>query len=56
LLRVALGTVMLASGMALFGKAGLDVPAAVLVAVPVVLAVVSVAVLRRRAMEVSSSS
>jgi uncharacterized protein len=57
-LRVGLATVMLASGMALFGKAGLDVPAAVLVGLPVVLAVVSVAVLRRRSstsMEVSSS-
>jgi uncharacterized protein len=47
-LRVALATVMLGSGMALFSKAGLDLPAPVLVGVPLGLAVVSVAVLRRR--------
>jgi uncharacterized protein len=55
-LRVALATVMLGSGMALFGKAGLDVPAAVLVGVPVALTLLSVGVLRRRALEVTSSS
>jgi uncharacterized protein len=53
-LRPALGIVLLASGMALLGKAGLEVPAAVLVGVPLALAVVSVAVLRRRGLEVSS--
>ena len=47
-LRVALGTVMLVSGMALVGKAGLEVPAAVLVGVPVAIGLVSAAVLRRR--------
>jgi uncharacterized membrane protein YfcA len=47
-LRVALATVMLGSGMALFSKAGLDLPAAVLIGVPLLLAAVSVAVLRRR--------
>jgi uncharacterized protein len=47
-LRVALGTVMLVSGMALVGKAGLEVPAAVLVGVPVAIGVLSAAVLRRR--------
>jgi uncharacterized membrane protein YfcA len=53
-LRPALGIVLLASGLALLGKAGLEVPAAVLVGVPLALAVVSVAVLRRRGLEVSS--
>jgi uncharacterized membrane protein YfcA len=47
-LRVALGTVMFASGMGLFSKAGLDLPAPVLVAVPLAMIVVSVVVLRRR--------
>jgi uncharacterized protein len=55
-LRIALATVMLGSGMALLGKAGIALPAVVLVGVPVALAVVSVIVLRRRArVEVSSS-
>jgi uncharacterized membrane protein YfcA len=47
-LRPALGIVLLASGLALLGKAGLELPASVLVGVPVVLAVLSAAVLRRR--------
>jgi uncharacterized membrane protein YfcA len=47
-LRIALGTIMLVSGMALVGKAGLEVPAAVLVGVPVAIGVLSAAVLRRR--------
>jgi uncharacterized membrane protein YfcA len=47
-LRLALATVMLASGMALFGKAGLELPAAVLVGIPLALAVFSAAVLHRR--------
>jgi uncharacterized protein len=47
-LRVALGTVMLVSGMALVGKAGLEVPAAVLVGVPVAIGLLSAGVLRRR--------
>jgi uncharacterized membrane protein YfcA len=47
-LRVALGTIMLVSGMALVGKAGLEVPAAVLVGVPVAIGVLSAGVLRRR--------
>jgi uncharacterized membrane protein YfcA len=53
-LRPALGIVLLASGLALLGKAGLEVPAAVLVGVPLALAVLSVAVLWRRRLEVSS--
>lgn len=47
-LRPALGIVLLASGLALVGKAGLDIPAAVLIGVPLALVVLSVAVLRRR--------
>jgi uncharacterized membrane protein YfcA len=47
-LRPALGIVLLASGLGLLGKAGVDMPAAVLVGVPLALAVVTVAVLRRR--------
>jgi uncharacterized protein len=47
-LRVTLGTVMLVSGMALVGKAGLEVPAAVLVGVPLAIGVFSAALLRRR--------
>jgi uncharacterized membrane protein YfcA len=46
-LRPALGIVLLASGLALLSKAGLEVPAAVLVGVPVALAAVSAIVLRR---------
>jgi uncharacterized membrane protein YfcA len=47
-LRPALGIVLLGSGLALIGKAGVDVPAAVLIGVPLALVVLSVAVLRRR--------
>jgi uncharacterized protein len=47
-LRPALGIVLLASGLALVGKAGVEVPAAVLIGVPLALVVLSVAVLRRR--------
>jgi uncharacterized protein len=47
-LRPALGIVLLASGLALVGKAGVDIPAAVLIGVPLALVVLSVAVLRRR--------
>jgi len=52
-LRPALGIVLLASGLALLGKAGVDMPPAVLVGVPLGLAVLSAAVLRRRRLEVS---
>jgi uncharacterized protein len=47
-LRPALGIVLLGSGLALVGKAGVEVPAAVLIGVPLALVVLSVAVLRRR--------
>jgi uncharacterized membrane protein YfcA len=47
-LRPALGIVLLASGLALVGKAGVDIPAAVLIGVPLALVVLSVAVLRRK--------
>jgi uncharacterized membrane protein YfcA len=47
-LRPALGIVLLASGLALIGKAGVAVPPAVLIGVPLLLVVLSVAVLRRR--------
>jgi hypothetical protein len=45
-LRPALGIVMFTSGLALLDKAGVDVPAAVLIAVPIVLGLGSFAVLR----------
>jgi uncharacterized protein len=45
-LRPALGIVLLTSGLALIGKAGVDVPAAALVGVPLILAVIAWAVLR----------
>jgi uncharacterized protein len=48
-LRVALGTVMLASSMGLISKAGLDIPAAVLIGAPIALAALCFAVLRHRA-------
>jgi uncharacterized membrane protein YfcA len=48
-LRPALGIVLLTSGLALIGKAGVDVPAAALVGVPVVLGVIAWAALRARA-------
>jgi uncharacterized protein len=47
-LRPALGIVIFASGLALLAKAGIELPAVVLVGVPLALAVLSVAVLRRR--------
>jgi uncharacterized membrane protein YfcA len=47
-LRAALGVVLLASGLALLSKAGLELPALVLVIVPVALAVLCCVVLRRR--------
>jgi uncharacterized protein len=47
-LRPALGIVLLTSGLALLSKAGVDVPAAVLVAVPLVLGAASALVLRGR--------
>jgi uncharacterized membrane protein YfcA len=49
-LRAALGVVLLASGLALLSKAGLELPAFVLVAVPVAVAVVAFLLLRRRAL------
>jgi uncharacterized membrane protein YfcA len=50
-LRAALGVVLLTSGLALLSKAGLELPAFVLVLVPVVGAVTCYLVLRRRAPE-----
>jgi uncharacterized protein len=47
-LRAALGVVLLASGLALLSKAGLELPPFVLVVVPAVLAVVCFLLLRRR--------
>jgi uncharacterized membrane protein YfcA len=47
-LRPALGIVLLTSGLALVGKAGVDVPAGALIIVPLALVVLSVAVLRRK--------
>jgi uncharacterized protein len=47
-LRAALGVVLLASGLALLSKAGLELPPVVLVVVPAVLAVVCFLLLRRR--------
>src|SRR4051812_22359166 len=47
-LRGALGVVLLASGLALLSKAGLELPPFVLVVVPVVLAVLCFVLLRRR--------
>jgi uncharacterized membrane protein YfcA len=55
-LRAALGVVLLASGLALLSKAGLELPPFVLVVVPVVLAVLCFLLLRRRELtEVRSS-
>ena len=48
LLRGALGVVLLASGLGLLSKAGLELPAFVLAGAPVVLAVVVFILLRRR--------
>jgi uncharacterized membrane protein YfcA len=53
-LRPALGIVLLASGLGLLGKAGIDMPAGVLVGVPVALVVLAVVVLRRRPRRSSS--
>jgi uncharacterized protein len=50
-LRAALGVVLLTSGLALLSKAGLELPAFVLVLVPVVGAVTCYLVLRRRGPE-----
>jgi uncharacterized membrane protein YfcA len=47
-LRPALGVVLLASGLALLTKAGVDIPAAVIVAVPVVAGIAAFLVLRQR--------
>jgi uncharacterized membrane protein YfcA len=47
-LRPALGIVLLTSGLALIGKAGVDVPAAALLGVPVGLGAIAYAILRRR--------
>jgi hypothetical protein len=47
-LRLALGTVMFASSLALLGKAGLDIPAAGLVGIPLLILAVCGIVLRRR--------
>jgi len=55
-LRTALGIVLLASGLALLGKAGLELPAAVLVGVPLALAVLSGIILRRRHLLETASS
>jgi uncharacterized membrane protein YfcA len=53
-LRPALGIVLLASGLGLLGKAGIDMPAGVLVGVPIALVALAVAVLRRRPRRSSS--
>jgi hypothetical protein len=47
-LRPALGIVLLSSGMALLGKAGYDIPPALLVATPIALVILSFVLLRRR--------
>jgi uncharacterized membrane protein YfcA len=47
-LRPALGIVLLTSGLTLLTKAGVDIPAAVIVAVPIVLAAGTAAVMRLR--------
>jgi hypothetical protein len=49
-LRLALGTVMLASGLSLVSKAGVDLPVAVLIGAPLAVGALSAAVLRRRAL------
>ena len=53
-LRPALGIVLLTSGLALLTKAGVDVPAAVLIALPIGLCVVSALVMRRHARVVAA--
>jgi uncharacterized protein len=47
-LRPALGVVLLASGLALLTKAGVDIPAAVIIAAPLAAGVVAFLVLRAR--------
>ncbi len=47
-LRPALGIVLLSSGMALLGKAGYDIPPALLVATPIALVILSFVLLGRR--------
>jgi uncharacterized membrane protein YfcA len=57
LLRIALGAVMVASALALFDKAGVDLPLAVLVAIPVAFALALAAqVLARRARSLDAPS
>ena len=48
-LRLALATVMLASGLSLVSKAGIDLPVVVLIGAPLAVGAISAAVLRRRA-------
>jgi hypothetical protein len=48
-LRLALATVMLASGLSLVSKAGVDLPVAVLIGAPLAVGAFSALVLRRRA-------
>jgi uncharacterized membrane protein YfcA len=55
-LRPALGIVLLASGLGLLSKAGIDMPAWVLAGAPVALAVVAFAVMRRRPRGAASAS
>ncbi len=50
-LRPALGIVLVSSGLALLGKAGVHVAPAVLIATPITLALISVAVMRLRGPE-----
>ena len=54
LLRAALGVVLLASGLGLLSKAGLELPAVVLVGVPAAVAVLCYIVLRRRPVEATA--
>jgi uncharacterized membrane protein YfcA len=55
-LRPALGIVLLASGLGLLGKAGIDMPAWVLVGVPIALVAVVFVVLRRRSSRGTAAS
>jgi uncharacterized membrane protein YfcA len=55
-LRPALGIVLLASGLGLLGKAGVHMPAGVLIGVPLALVAISVAVMRRRPKTGSASA
>jgi hypothetical protein len=57
LLRIALGAVMVASALALFDKAGVDLPLVVLIAIPVAFASALVAqALARRSRELDAPS